>query len=320
MKKFVCQFGVRVIIVIVIAIAVDYVISAGLRKTDIRKYSTWNDIYKGGLDADLLVIGASNAWSGFNTYIMDSALHLNSYNLGFDGHNIDYYIVRYNTYRRFNAKPKVVLINTLFSGTLDVSAHPQYEREQFFPFVNDKELMSQVAEAKNLGWKERYLPLVRYFGYREEIENGVLAFFGKKDFLDGGMHKGFRGNDYAWDEETLSKDTLISISINTEAVLQLNSFSKQLIDDGIQVFFVKSPIYYPLRSKFENIEQTDSVFNAIANKYDITILDYYFSRISMDSAYFYNPGHLNIRGSEEFTLELCHDLDSIWNHLRLLAQ
>lgn len=310
MKKFICRFGILIVIVFVLAIVFDYMITNGLKKTDIRKYSTWNDIYKGGLDADLLVVGASNAWSGFNTYIMDSVLNLNSYNLGIDGHPIDFQIIRYETYRRFNSKPKVVLINTIFGGTLGTSSHRQYEREQFFPYIHDKELMDQVAEAKSINLFDRYLPLIRYFGYREEFENGIMAYFGKEDFVDGGMHKGYRGEE-GCDMASLSRDTVYYLSADKESIMMLDSFSKQLIEDGIELVYVKSPIYFPLQSKFMNIEQSDSIFSSISKQYDIPILDYYYSKISMDSMNFWNPGHLNKKGADLFTTQLCHDLDSL---------
>ena len=311
MKKFVLRFSIIIAIVFVLAIVFDYIITSGLKKTDIRKYAVWNDIYKGGIDADLLVIGASNAWCGFDTYIMDSVLNLNSYNLGIDGHPIDFQIIRYDTYRRFNVKPKIVLINTIYGATFGTSAHAKYEREQFFPYIHDKELIDQVAETKSIDLFDRYLPLIRYFGYREEFENGIMAYFGKEDFKDGGMYKGYRGNDYGWDRSSLSRDTVYYLSIDQELVMMFESFSKQLIEDGIELVYVKSPIYYPLRSKFMNLEQTDSIYSSISKKYNIPVLDYYYSKISMDSMNFYNPGHLNKKGAELFTIQLCHDLDSL---------
>ena len=311
MKQFICRFGIWITIAAVLAIAVDQVITTGLKKTDIRKYSTWNDIYKGGLDADLLVIGASNAWSGFNTYMLDTLLNLNSYNLGLDGSNIDFHIIRYDTYRRFNSKPKIVLINTMFGGILGTSADSQYEREQYFPFIHDKELISRVAEAKKITWIDRHVPLVRYFGYREEFENGILAYFGKTDFLDGGMHKGYRGNEYGWMRASLTMDTIFNVPIEKQSVVLFDSFSKQLKEEGIEVVYVKSPFYYQLKAKIANLEQTDSIFDSISRKYNIPILDYYYSDISIDSMNFYNPGHLNKRGAELFTKELCNGLDSL---------
>ena len=314
MKRFVFQFCIWISIAFVLAVVADYIITTGLKKTDIRKYSTWNDIYKGGLDADLLVLGSSQAWCGYNTFILDSVLNLNSYNLGFDGHPLDYQIIRYNTYRRFSSKPKAILINTVFLGTLGVTADEQYEREQFFPYITDDTLISSVADVKKITWFDRNLPLYRYFGYREDFENGISSFFGKTQFFYGGMHKGFNSKNDKWNQgSVLPKDTLITISIadKSEAVCMLDSFTRESCQEGIKVVFVKSPIYYPLRAKFYNIGQVDSIYESISQKYGIPILDYSFSTIAMDSGCFVNPTHLNKKGAELFTFKLCHDLDSI---------
>ena len=312
MKQFVYRLGIWIVLVFVSAIAVDYMITAGLKKTDIRKYSVWNDIFRGGLDADLIVVGSSQAWCGYNTYILDSVLKLNSYNLGFDGHPIDYQLIRYDTYRRFNSKPKVVLINTVFWSTLGITAHEQYEREQFFPYIDDDTLISLVAKDKRITWFDRHLPLYRYFGYREDIENGIASFFGKTQFRYGGMHKGYKGKVDKWNRgPILSKDTLVDQSICYEAVDMLDSFTKTSCEEGMEVVFVKSPFYYPVRARFANISQIDSLYESISKKYGIPILDYSFSSVAMDSGNFVNPSHLNKRGAELFTMELCHDLDSI---------
>ena len=238
--------------------------------------------FRGGLDADLIVVGSSQAWCG------------------------------YDTYRRFNSKPKVILINTVFWSTLGISAHEQYEREQFFPYINDDTLISLVANDKKITWFDRHLPSYRYYGYREDIEDGIGSFFGKTQFQYGGMHKGFYGKVDKWNSgPILSKDTLINEPISQKAVNLLDSFTKTSCEEGIEVVFVKSPMYYPIRAKFANISQIDSLYESISEKYGIPILDYSFSSIAMDSGNFVNPSHLNKRGAELFTTKLCHDLDSI---------
>ena len=40
---------VPALIALLIAILLDNMITLGLRKTDIRKFATWNEIYKGGI-------------------------------------------------------------------------------------------------------------------------------------------------------------------------------------------------------------------------------------------------------------------------------
>lgn len=302
----------------VLAIILDAMISSGLRKTDIRKYSVWNDIYKGNIDADLLVIGSSRAWCSYNTYILDSLLGCNSYNLGLDGHTFNAQLIRYDTYRKFNSKPSLVLVNTDFLSTFSNSSDPQYEREQFFPYIKDSRLIKSVAKDKHITLLERYVPLLRYFGYRDDIESGIAAFWGKSVFPDGGMHKGYRGNDYLWDQASLKKDTIHDVEIDWGIVAQLDSFVNESINEGVRIVFVKSPVYRPLLDHFAGISQTDSIYNAIAGEYHIPVLDYYYSPIGLDSSFFYNPSHLNKKGSEAFTRELCEDLQSVLGrkHLR----
>lgn len=313
MKKFLLRFLVWLLPLIVLAFVFDGIISAGLRKTDLRKYAAWNDIYGRVIDADLVVVGSSRAWCGYNTFVLDTMLRCNSYNLGIDGHNFEMQKIRYDTYRRFCKKPRVVIVNTDYVSTLGITADPRYEREQFFPYIWDDTLISAVKEMKDITLFDRYLPLCRYFGYRDEFENGISAFFGKKVFFDGGMHKGYRGNNYPWESTELPKnerkksDDKVYDWTKTE---MLDAFVRTSCDEGIKVVFVKSPVHSYLY-QISDTYMSDSVFGAIASRYQVPVLNYYTSGICMDTANFYNYTHLNKKGSELFTMELCHDLDSI---------
>ena len=313
MKRFLLRFLVWLLPLIVLAFVFDGIISSGLRKTDLRKYAAWNDIYGGVIDADLVVVGSSRAWCGYNTFVLDTMLRCNSYNLGIDGHNFEMQKIRYDTYRRFCKKPRVVIVNTDYVSTLGITADPRYEREQFFPYIWDDTLISAVKEMKDITLFDRYLPLCRYFGYRDEFEDGISAFFGKKVFFDGGMHKGYRGNNYPWQSTELPKNERKKSDDKvydwTKAEM-LDAFVRTSCDEGIKVVFVKSPVHSALY-QISDTYLSDSVFGTIASRYQVPVLNYYTSRICMDTANFYNYTHLNKRGSELFTMELCHDLDSI---------
>lgn len=312
MKKFILRFLLWLVVPILLAILVDWMVSSGLRKTDLRKYAVWNDIYKGGMHPDLLVVGNSQAWNGYDPRLMDSILNIDSYNLSIVGHFVDYQIIQYNTYRRFNAKPKVVALSVCFIGTLGITADKQYEREQFFPYIWDDSLISQVQKDKEISIFDRYLPLCRYFGYRDEVEEGIKAFFGKTEFFDGNMYKGYRGDASPFSRgEILPKEEMQTNSYDDEAVEMFDSFVRQMHDDGIQVVFVKYPVYYPLRAKFTNIEESDSIFEAVSRRYDIPILDFSCSELSKDSTNYFNPSHLGKKGAEIFTKEFCYRVDSL---------
>jgi len=307
MKRFLKIFLFFFLGLILLAAGLDVMISSGLRKSGLRKYVVWSDIYRGQIDADLVVLGSSRAWCTYNTYMLDTLLHGNSYNLGIDGHQLDMQLIRYDTYRRFNPAPDVILLNTDFLSTFSILADPRYEREQFFPFMADRELVSRVKEQKDLTLLDRYCPLARYYGYRKEIDNGVAAFFGKRDFDDMGLYKGYRGNDYPW-KDVLPSVPSRNILLDTSLVSLLDGFVRKSQEEGIQVVFVKSPVYTPALDSFVDLDTFDSTLAEIADRYKIPVLDYTRAPFCSDSTFFYNASHLNRRGSELFTGILCEDL------------
>lgn len=312
MKKFILRFLLWLVVPFLLAALIDWMVSSGLRKTDLRKYAVWNDIYKGRMRPDLLVVGNSQAWNGYDPRLMDSILNIDSYTLSIVGHFVDYQIIQYNTYRRFNAKPKVVALNVCFIGTLGITADKQYEREQFFPYIWDDSLITLVKKDKEISFVDRYLPLCRYFGYRDEMEEGIKAFFGKTEFFDGNMYKGYRGDPSPFSRgEILPKEEMNTNVYDDNAVEMFDSFVRQMCDEGIGVVFVKYPIYYPLRAKFTNIKESDSIFETVSKRYDVPILDFSCSTLSKDSTNYINPSHLGKKGAEVFTKEFCQRLDSL---------
>ena len=52
------------------------------------------------------------------------------------------------------------------------------------------------------------------------------------------------------------------------------------------------------------------MFDNIAKKYDIPILNYTYDSLSYDTLYFYNAMHLNKMGAEIFSTKLARDIDS----------
>ena len=309
MKKFLVRFLIWLTILFLASVLVDWMVSSGLRKTDIRRYAVWNDIYGSEIDADLVVIGNSQAWCSYNTFIMDSMLGFNTYNLGIDGHSLHFQLIRYETYRRFNPKPKVILLNVCYFGTFSIMADEAYDREQFFPYIDDRTLMSQVAETKHITWVDRYIPLCRYFGYQKDLKDGMSAFFGNKDFQDGGMHKGFRGNNYSWSSKGIPEE--LGDSHDMRLVDELERFAGECDREKIKLVFVKYPMCYPVLEHIRNLRECDSIFETIAAKHNMPILDFYYSDITKDSTNYYNYGHLNRKGAKLFTIELCRELDSI---------
>lgn len=296
--------------IFLLALGVDYLISDGLRNSGLRKYTVWNDIYKSNLDEDIIVSGSSRAWAQYDTNILEESLRLNVYNIGIDGHPIDYQLIRYNTYIRFNRKPKYIIQNIDFA-TLSLS-NDGYEREQFFPYLKDRRLIKEVGKLKEISFFDRNIPLLRYYGYRDEIKNGLKSYFGKRDFIyEANLYKGYQGNEYSWDGSKLSEIDSIVFKPNEEAVSLFCDFLIKSKNENIQVILVSAPLYKEVLGKIVNKEVMDSTFHHIATKFDLHILDYKEDEMCLDTAYFYNGTHLNKKGAELFTSKLALDLKKI---------
>jgi len=134
MRKFIIVLSIFTSTVLIIAYSVDYYISNGLKKTDLRVFQSWNDIYSSNINSDLIIVGSSRAWTQYSPQILDSILGITTYNIGIDGHVFDYQLLKYNTFRRFNTKPKYVILNIDFT-CMNIT-NDGYEREQFFPYFD----------------------------------------------------------------------------------------------------------------------------------------------------------------------------------------
>ena len=311
MKKFILQIGILVLVVLTIAIGADYMISSGLRKTDIRKYAVWNDIYNGAnLNNDLVILGASCAWCSYNTYVLDSMLSMNTYNLGLDAHTWFYYKLRYNTYIRYcNKRPQIVIIN-IDHGTFGTPDN-MFEREQFFPYFRDDSLICAVKDLKKFTVAEQYVPCWRYFGYQDEINIGVKSFFGEDNFDESGTYKGYLGRNESFALESLATDTVFDLICDSSTVASFRDFVRNLTIQGVKVILVKYPMYHPLQTRIANLTEMDSLYHKLSIQLNVPLLDYWNDDFTYDTTYYYNPSHMNQFGAELFSLQLADSLKSI---------
>lgn len=308
MKTFVRNIIFLLIPVMLFAVLADYVVTKGLQQSGDQKYQVWNEIYRGNIDADLVVLGSSRAWTAYNTYMLDSLLGINSYNLGIDGLSVYAQILRYNTYIRFNTKPKAVLLNVDFMSTFSNSAPDAYQREQFLPYIADDSLITAIESRAIIRWTDRYIPFCRYARYRKDVANGVKNIHTPPRVS---LYKGFAGQEREWNRGSLDDKEMHRFIRGIEEEKCVEYFLKKCKDDGIQVVLVKEPVYYELFQTFIGIEECDSIFADLAQRYNAEIIDLYHDSISLSNEYFYNPSHLNAKGAEAFTRKLCAELKNI---------
>ncbi len=299
MKHFIKRLGFFSLFALLLLIGLDLFFSNSLRK---NTFTVWNEISHTGIDADVLIIGSSRAREHYSPLILDSILNCNSYNLGSGACKFNRQWDRYQVYRLHNKKPNVIIQNIDFFSTLGYQVG--VEREQFFPFFYDKEMMQIITEP--FYWYE-YLPFTRYIGYSSLLKN---QFF-HQDESTSLTYKGYEVYDFPWDGTELAKIDSLNFDCDEKVKTLFCHYLEQTKKENIQVIFVYAPFYIEGINKVRDLDKMYCTFDSIAKTYNIPILDYTYSEISYDTIYFRNASHLNKQGAELFSIMLANDLDSL---------
>ena len=309
MKKFIIILSVFLVLLLSILTILDYTISRGLQLTDSRKFQIWNDIFASKIHSDIVILGSSRADRMFSTIILDSIVGLDFYNLGIEGHTFDFQLIRYNTYRRFNIKPKYVIMNIDFHSTFGFSNG--YEKEQFFPYIYDDSLISEVKKASEITYWDRKIPFYRYIGYPEVIKLGFETFRGKLKSTDGGVIKGFKNYNDKWDGTRTQEIKMIFYKKNPAVIKMFNDYLTKCEKEGIIVILVSAPVYISATKKIVDLKSMNILFENIAKQHNLQILDYTNDSICGDTLNFGNSTHLNKKGTELFSIKLANDLKKL---------
>lgn len=296
MKKFLIHSVVFAAILWVFAIIADIYVSNNLRYSKERKYTAWNGIYNDTTYYDLVINGSSRAWVQYDPHILDSILHLNTYNLGIDGSAINRQIIKYHKYCELHGQPKYLLQN------IDIFTMARtfgYEREQFFPyFFYDKDLLHKADKYEHFTLLEKYIPYYRYIGI--DLHD-----------WDAGLYKGYCGQDKAWDGSMFSQMDTVQVSSDSSMLRLFDDFLTEQAYLDTRVIFVYSPIYHGVIDKCPDTGKMYTMYDSLAIKHHLSILNYIEMPLCYDTAYFYNATHLNRQGAEIFTTRLAQDLDSM---------
>src|ERR1700747_729442 len=136
MKKIILRTLLFCLAPVPLLYLLQHIVDTGLRKSRYYYYSEWNDLFNGKINADLVVMGTSRAWVQVSPGILDSMLHLNSYNLGMDGTAFKIQYERFKMYMQHNKKPKYILQEVGYTSTL-VKSDQLPVLQQFLPYLND---------------------------------------------------------------------------------------------------------------------------------------------------------------------------------------
>lgn len=300
MKRFIKNiilFGVALLGFLIVC---DAVTTYAFHQKMTRKFVVWNDILHTDIDADVLIMGNSRAWCQYSPIIIDSILGTNSYNIGLDGSCFDRQIARYDIYRHYQKrKPKCIVQNVEYS-TLGKTIG--YEREQFMPYLIYPHFRNRMRDVEPFTFGELYIPMYRYY---------VNNFYEDYNKYDDQLIKGYHSDDKIWDGTKLNETQPYRVTVDSTTLNTFVRYIETTQDEGIRMVMVIAPLYKEVKDKVLNIDEVHQIYYDLAEKYHMPLLDYSDSYLSQDTMYFYNATHLNRKGSELFSIQLAHDLDSL---------
>ena len=300
MKKFLYSVLMFVVPAYILLAICDYFYSQKAQKSNLYHIENWYDLMHGNIDADIIVMGNSRAFVQVSPLILDSVLGKSSYNIAIDGSSINRQIRKYNIFRKYNRKPKLIIQNI---DHITLIYFTGYEKEQFFPYFWDKNIQKEFVATEPFSAWEKRMPMYRYLRNLDRYE---LWWLMTKTAHQ--LTKGYQGKDKQWDGSEFHKIDTVNYAANDESLKMFDNYLAQAKAEGIQVLFVHTPIYIGLTRKLDHPKEMFEQYQYFADKYDIPILDYRFMDICYDTTYFYNAMHVNRIGAEIFSDSLANDI------------
>ena len=312
MNKFALRLLLFIAIPLPILYTASFIIDTGLRKSHHFYYSEWNDLMKGKINADLLIMGSSRAWVHVSPKILDTTLHINSYNLGMDGTQFNMQYDRFKLYRLHNKQPKYIIQTLDF--TILTPSNLLHAYQQFLPYLYDTSVRSLTSHyIGKFGVGDYYFPLYKYNNELPVAKEGLMSFFNKG--VPALKYKGYQGQNKLWDSTfekfVNSAPEGTKIKVDPKSVLLMEEFLTYCQQNGIKVILVFPPVYSEFLKYCLNKDEIIGLYEGLHTKYDVPFLNYLDDDLSAHKENFYNSQHMNKHAAEEFSMKLAADITPI---------
>lgn len=313
MKKFIIEIITLCLASLLIWGILDIIVTNGLRKSRMIIFENLTKLVHGEINADLIINGSSKAYVQISPMIIDSCLQLNSFNLGLDGTPFIPQKMQFELYEKFNTKPRIV-IQIVSNHTFQGIRRDFKDHIKFAPYLNYDLVKETMKLYNGFSLLDYYLPLIRYAGQPIEIMEGILCEF-KVHLFPSPLQKGYLANDMVWDksfeEFKIKYKDGYPVSLDEISCNYFEEYMKNCQEEGIELYLVYPPMYYESVEYIKNREKLIDYYERVSLKYDATFLNFSVCELSFAKEYFYNSQHLNKKGSEIFTKELCDKLKEI---------
>lgn len=309
MKRFLIKYGVYLLLIAALSWLSSVLIDRGLRLLSGHSASQTSipELLSDTLQADILIMGNSRALCSYDPLCIEAVTGLRTWNIGVSGQPFGISYLRYRLYREHNGKPKILLLN-IDNNELEMIDNG-FGREEYYPYF-DNEVIQPYLPLYGFSWADIHLPLYKYRGDYKLIGYGLMANLGIYPFAQCRHEQGFYNENSAFDGSALEQVLQsgdIKVSKEPAAIQLLDSFLTELKEDSVKVLLCYAPQYTPLYERLE-MDSLMPVYQDLADRHGMAILDYSGLEWCGDTCFFYNANHVNKKGAERFSTQLAEDL------------
>ena len=318
----------RITLFLSIAILVDQSLGIGLERLadrvtlDSRGRNRIREFYKHKANVDVLFLGSSHAYMGFNPYLFDDALHVNSFNLGSSGQNpiLTYHLLQEAL--RMGHKPILVVMETYWRILERHKEDYDYASYVFRNMKYSKNKLSLLGSAFEFPSALRLIS--RFHNDRYLLELCAKSLAG----ADVGR---YIGKGYVEFNTIVSQDLLLNSTLDLQEVsleLRLLHYLERIVDlareNGTHIIFVSSPLPPTIIRNSRGYHNVHNIIKKIADKHGVEYIDYNVPGDDLPMLAdedFKDTHHLNKGGVEIFNRDLIQRLIDIYGpNLQMLKE
>ncbi|TFV97255.1 hypothetical protein E4S40_00950 [Algoriphagus kandeliae] len=308
MNKFLLKGLIFFFICLGLSYVLDYMIQEGLKTSNYREITKWNEVTQGGINAEILIVGSSRALVHFDCEYIEKATGKSCYNLGFDGTTYPLQKLMLELYLSNNIKPKELIWSLDYHSFTSVPDY--YGFEQLVPYRENSYVQKMLSMHETPNYQFQ-IPLFRY-SYNPKMKViGIYSYFGKYH-REPILIYGYRKQNKKWDgnfdlfKKQNSKGH--NVVFKEELFHDFTALNQQLLNQKISIEWVVAPYLEEYNKLLYNRSELLELLYDTAGQLKAPFYDYSSSEISHSRNNFYNATHLNQQGMDSWMGEFSENL------------
>ena len=305
MSMFYKYLAIICAMTVFVSVGIGKLVDNGLILLENSRYQEWDNIARGFINAEVVVLGSSRGVSGYNPQILSAGLGKKAYNLSYDAGTFELQASKYALYAANNKTPDLVIQN--IDLTHFNPGDSLIGENNMLPFREETLFRKHFSGYENHIFEPWNIYSIKYTKNFRFIRKGVFGYFDYQNEHEVN-YDGFVPENRAFKEDTRNLQALERtvkakrykyLFHNVETVKQtMIQYSKKS-----KVIIVWAPEYsarYNIATELHALVSAE--FKKLATEHpNISFIDLAKHPMGKNQSNFYDTFHLNGNGSTTFS-------------------